>query len=1111
MQPFISSPGSDHPERSNGFQRLASGRPLEDPIRQRFEKSFGTSFAAVRIHDDGEADEAAGRLSALAYVTGADIVFRRGHFNPGTSLGDRLLAHELAHVVQGMSPGLEADEPTLEQEARKSASMVSADTPGHPAIRLSASGGRRPLRNDAGASPTGGTTTSLPAIATTAPTPALSLDELEARIRLIDAQLSRLGASWVSDPDGAFAIKLSQDALATERRTLKGGSADAGAIVQAQAVLDRVERAIDLLNAQRMSIKGAEYTGEIDRVRKLYFTAMAHIFMADVVDRYSAAETAAQGLPRALLEVDLKRYETHGHLNESVLTYSKDLVAWVQSTRTALDALQTAANDLKAARLAHAPDVPAKEKRFRDEADLLQVTIEALALFDFALRAHEEALKASKNPFDWPIAGATGRLVQRVEKMKAASERNDIADLKARLNSFKADPDVARFYKAMPAMIAAAGLVARLGIVLVATVVSAGVGGLVGGGATATATAGGGVTVGGALAFAGTAALEALTFTVVSQGLSTVVLGDPITAKGFLTDLAWNMGLFGAMRGLALGVGRGLAGTGLEMLKGPVTLTSSFPVLMGYGVLRFRIEQGHWPSDEELDAMTAQTLLMLVAVTVTTAAVQRWLPGGGRRGALETFRAKYGLELGTLEAGRRDLAQRLGALIDAGVPQTDPRVADLEAKARALENQVRDLLDKAQADPAIDMNRIRAELKAARAAGMRVASELLAVELGVPVEAALRPAGERSFTYAWGKTNDLEARLRAAGAKVIKPPPDPRTGARTLVAQFGTDAPLTFEERSAPGYGFREVFVDPDAPAIQRLFTDQAINDPGARRTALRMIASQLARNPAVTVDAATRVVSRDLRARLRAAPPGTNVETLLIDLRTRGIEVSGAPAALVAQARALEAAGILRSAEWLAARTQDQFVGVIGEWLAMAVVERGAAPGTTVYRNVHFVGDLFTDAAGTKPHMLPSGRPAVNVDVAELDFMVGNAGGPIVDVLSIANVKAVRGAGGDAASQNQNALNALRGHSAGTLAQVRSGGRVLYARVTSVVATNANTGADVTLSSAVREIAGGAHAETVGPQGARGYSSHMGLDATQIQQLVAILRDMQVVGAGGY
>ena len=39
-------------------------------------------------------------LSAKAFTTGSDIYFRQGEYNPGSSGGRELLAHELTHVVQ---------------------------------------------------------------------------------------------------------------------------------------------------------------------------------------------------------------------------------------------------------------------------------------------------------------------------------------------------------------------------------------------------------------------------------------------------------------------------------------------------------------------------------------------------------------------------------------------------------------------------------------------------------------------------------------------------------------------------------------------------------------------------------------------------------------------------------------------------------------------------------------------------------------------------------------------------------------------------------------------------------------------------------------------------
>jgi Domain of unknown function (DUF4157) len=82
-------------------QALASpGRPLESALRQDMEQRFGHDFSRVRVHTDARAAESARAANALAYTVGRDVVFGAGRYAPGTTEGDRLLAHELTHVVQ---------------------------------------------------------------------------------------------------------------------------------------------------------------------------------------------------------------------------------------------------------------------------------------------------------------------------------------------------------------------------------------------------------------------------------------------------------------------------------------------------------------------------------------------------------------------------------------------------------------------------------------------------------------------------------------------------------------------------------------------------------------------------------------------------------------------------------------------------------------------------------------------------------------------------------------------------------------------------------------------------------------------------------------------------
>lgn len=97
---------------------------------------FAHDFSAVRVHIDSRAAESAEAVSASAFTVGRDIVFGAGHYEPGTTVGDNLLAHELSHVIQqsGVSrrPGpLPISDPNGadEREARNAELGVAAASP----------------------------------------------------------------------------------------------------------------------------------------------------------------------------------------------------------------------------------------------------------------------------------------------------------------------------------------------------------------------------------------------------------------------------------------------------------------------------------------------------------------------------------------------------------------------------------------------------------------------------------------------------------------------------------------------------------------------------------------------------------------------------------------------------------------------------------------------------------------------------------------------------------------------------------------------------------------------------------------------------------------------
>jgi hypothetical protein len=76
------------------------GQPLDPATRAFMEPRFGHDFSHVRVHTDPRAAESARSVDASAYTLGSHVVFNKGQYAPESGQGQRLLAHELTHVVQ---------------------------------------------------------------------------------------------------------------------------------------------------------------------------------------------------------------------------------------------------------------------------------------------------------------------------------------------------------------------------------------------------------------------------------------------------------------------------------------------------------------------------------------------------------------------------------------------------------------------------------------------------------------------------------------------------------------------------------------------------------------------------------------------------------------------------------------------------------------------------------------------------------------------------------------------------------------------------------------------------------------------------------------------------
>ena len=106
----------------------SNGQPLDAGIEARMTQRFGYDFGCVRVHTDARANESAHAVNAHAYTVGEHIVFGRGRYAPATVAGQKLLAHELTHVVQQSAPS-ETSLQRDETEARIDVAIVFGEEP----------------------------------------------------------------------------------------------------------------------------------------------------------------------------------------------------------------------------------------------------------------------------------------------------------------------------------------------------------------------------------------------------------------------------------------------------------------------------------------------------------------------------------------------------------------------------------------------------------------------------------------------------------------------------------------------------------------------------------------------------------------------------------------------------------------------------------------------------------------------------------------------------------------------------------------------------------------------------------------------------------------------
>ncbi len=87
-------------DSNNNNSSTSQSQSLPQSLQHQFETQFRQDFSDVRVHQGFESTVAARAVGARAFTTGNDIYFAPGNYQPHSEEGNKLIAHELAHVVQ---------------------------------------------------------------------------------------------------------------------------------------------------------------------------------------------------------------------------------------------------------------------------------------------------------------------------------------------------------------------------------------------------------------------------------------------------------------------------------------------------------------------------------------------------------------------------------------------------------------------------------------------------------------------------------------------------------------------------------------------------------------------------------------------------------------------------------------------------------------------------------------------------------------------------------------------------------------------------------------------------------------------------------------------------
>ncbi len=628
--------------------------------------------------------------------------------------------------------------------------------------------------------------------------------EIPDRLRLIRLMALRIQTQYPNDLDIVPALATVQADLETRFGGLLFDFfyEDGRQVAITQLIVERCYQALtqlDLILPTLTDPTGADPAqihrlAIAGRVRSAWVDVLGHAVSPEGPRRLAVAEAESAALPGALSEFYLKTVAAHKPYFVDMSDGSDDMVDWSNWVSDRMEALYGEVEALTAARVAGQSGLDERADKAAAEAEILQLSIAGIQLWEAGVRAHE-TLYIEIHPLlnivpHVPLAYRdAARIRARCQQMKTAALAGKLETLRILADRNRSDPAIQQYLQAMPLFVAGAkvfpslvgSLLVTLTILRVSLFASSSVGALIPAAEGASGRA--------LLARAG---LEALTFTAVSRTLQGVASAP--SKLPFLVDLALNAGLFTVLRFTLPAVYNAFAARGMDVAAWAVSHATAFAMLQGFGAIHFRLERKRWPTAAEFGDMAVEGLVLYAFLARTYGGAPQRGTRPGRLAVLETLYEKYGDHLEAVEVARNKLANRIAEELRAGRGD-DPGVRQtVESEAKALDDELQRLIDEIGRDPEVGERRLRAALSAAPVRTEEMGAELLTRSFDLAPDVALRQTGgEAQFTYAPEATKPLVEGLEARGA-VITELVD-ASGRHTVVAETAGQPPMFFSER----------------------------------------------------------------------------------------------------------------------------------------------------------------------------------------------------------------------------------------------------------------------------------------------------------------------------